>query len=56
MDSEFENAGIASLPYQELEKAGITALTFQQLREMTNDFSDDMLVGRGTFAVVYKVS
>jgi len=35
------------------EQAGVTYLTFQQLREITNDFSEE--IGRGTFGVVYKV-
>lgn len=38
-----------------LEKMGITALTFQQLKEITNNFSDEQIIGRGGFASVYKV-
>jgi hypothetical protein len=35
--------------------AGPTDLPLSLLTEITNNFSDDQEVGRGSFAVVYKV-
>ena len=29
------------------EQAGVTYLTFQQLREITNDFSEERVIGNG---------
>jgi hypothetical protein len=30
-------------------------VTFQLLRQITDDFSDERILGRGAFGVVYKV-
>ena len=37
------------------EQAGVTRLRFQQLRDITNGFSMDRVIGSGAHGVVYKV-
>lgn len=37
------------------EQAGVTYLTFQQLREITNDFSEERVIGNGSNGAVYMV-